>query len=54
MAQFEALIGNQAEARVAAVKASKMSADLVVFRPSGLALALAGDAAGAQKLPQPS
>jgi Tfp pilus assembly protein PilF len=50
MAQFEALIGNQAEARIAAVEASKMSADWVTLGRSGLALALAGDAAGAQKL----
>jgi eukaryotic-like serine/threonine-protein kinase len=49
MAQFEALIGNQTQAKVAAVKASKMSTDWMTLGRSGLALALAGDAAAAQK-----
>ena len=50
MAQFEALIGDQTQAKVAAVKASRMSTDWVTLGRSGLALALAGDLAGAQKL----
>ncbi|HEY6442003.1 MAG TPA: hypothetical protein VIY66_01545, partial [Candidatus Acidoferrales bacterium] len=50
MAQFEALIGNLAEARVAATKATEMFAGWLTLGRSGLVLALAGDAAGAQKL----
>ena len=50
MAQFEALIGNLTEARVAATKATEMFAGWLTLGRSGLALALAGDAAGAQKL----
>ncbi len=50
MAQFEALIGNPTEARSAATKATEMFASWVTLGRSGLALALAGDVAGAQKL----
>lgn len=50
MAQFEALIGNPTQARSAATKATEMFTGWVTLGRSGLALALAGDAAGAQKL----
>jgi hypothetical protein len=50
MAQFEALIGNLTEARVAATKATEMFAGWMTLGRSGLTLAVAGDAAGAQKL----
>jgi eukaryotic-like serine/threonine-protein kinase len=50
MAQFEALIENPTQARSAATKATEMFAGWETLGRSGLALALAGDAAGAQKL----
>jgi tetratricopeptide (TPR) repeat protein len=49
-ALFEALIGNPTEAKSAAMKAIQMSSsDLRTLGRAGLALALAGDSAGAQK-----
>jgi hypothetical protein len=42
MAQFEALIGDPTEARVAAMKASKMSTDWVTLGRSGLATRACG------------
>jgi serine/threonine protein kinase/tetratricopeptide (TPR) repeat protein len=50
MALFEALIGNPTQARSAAMKASQMFAGWETLGRSGLALALMGDVAGAQKL----
>jgi eukaryotic-like serine/threonine-protein kinase len=50
LAQFEALIGDLAEARIAATKASQMSANRQTLGSAGLALALAGDSAEAQKI----
>ncbi|HXQ26732.1 MAG TPA: protein kinase [Candidatus Acidoferrales bacterium] len=49
-ALFEALIGNPTEARSAAMKASQLSANWQAPGRAGLALALAGDSAEAQKL----
>jgi eukaryotic-like serine/threonine-protein kinase len=50
MAQFEALAGDFMEARIAAIKASQMSADRETLGRARLALALAGDPVEAQKL----
>jgi tetratricopeptide (TPR) repeat protein len=50
MAMFEALIGNLTEARSAALEASRMSTEWDVQGIAAVALAIAGDADGAQKL----
>jgi len=50
MAVFEALIGDAAQARISAMKATQISSDRETLGRSGLALALTGDSAESQKL----
>jgi serine/threonine protein kinase/tetratricopeptide (TPR) repeat protein len=50
LALSEALIGNLSEARIAARKASEISGDSDALGRAGVALALAGDSAAAQRL----
>jgi len=49
-AQFDALIGNLTEAKIAAMKATQMFADWLTLGRAGIVFALAGDSAEAQKL----